>query len=143
MPFKSSVVVCFIFLAFCLQLVSCGGQGDSEDISLAPYLYEESLEIDPNPINLYEEAIFYMGWEDHDGDLENGTITVRLVTDEDEVIMISYEDLEIEGDKSGSLSFTVEIMDGYQGTYYIIAQDEDGNISNEVSVYLYLNDPNY
>lgn len=118
----------------------CAGRGDDEgNEDLEPFLYQESFEIWPDPAELYEDATFYFGWKDHDGDMEDPTILVRLVTEADESILLDAENIDVEGEKSGSLSFKIRIQDGYQGTYYIVVQDEDGNLSNEISRFLYVN----
>jgi len=112
---------------------------DDDSVSIDPHLFEDSFQIDPNPVDLYETATFYLAWEDHDGDFDEPTVTVRLVTEDDVTTMIPIENLEVEGTTGGSLSFEVEILDEYQGEYSVIVRDEDGNVSNEVTEYLYVN----
>ena len=120
--------------------ISCTSNKENpQEVTVTPYLFPDSLTIDPNPINLHDEALFIMAWEDFDNDMRNATLTVRLVNDDEDEIFIEYDDLEITGDTRGVITFTVDVRDGYQGTYFVIAQDESGLVSNEISLYLYVN----
>jgi hypothetical protein len=124
-----------------LVIAGCAGEGNSPETTLVPYLYQETLEISPNPADLDTDVVFLMGWKDHDGDLTEGFVTVRLVNDFDEARIIPIKNVKFEGKTSGVLSFEVTIRDGYQGTYYIIAADKKGHLSDEISQYLFVNAP--
>lgn len=136
------LIVIFIVSFGLLSVFNCTGRGGSEDDEdLAPFLFQESFEIWPAPAELYEDATFYFGWEDHDGDMENPTIIVYLVNEAGDNITLDAENIEVDSDSdtAGSLSFTVRIMDGYQGDYNILVEDEMGNQSNNISRFLYVN----
>jgi hypothetical protein len=47
--------------------------------------------------------------------------------------------VETESDTAGAISFTIRVLDGYQGDYYVVVQDEAGNLSNEITRFLYVN----
>ena len=136
-PFSiaAAVILSMILWAACTT-------GSEDDESLAPVLYQKSFEVFPDPVQLYENARFYFGWKDHDGGLEYPTILVNLVNDDGESIILDAENIKIsESDDgtSGSINFEIMIMDGYQGTYNIVVVDEDGNNSNKISHYVYVN----
>ncbi len=142
---KRATAFIIILSLFCLSLVlicSCGGRGGSaDDEDLAPFLFENSFEIWPEPAELYEDATFYFGWEDHDGDMENPTILVYLVNEAGDNIILDAENIDVDSDSdtAGSISFTIRMMDGYQGDYFIVIEDEEGNQSNQISRFLYIN----
>ena len=124
-----------------LVMAGCAGEGNPPETTLAPYLYQETLEISPNPADIDTDVVFVMGWKDHDGDLTEGSVTVRLVNDFDEAKIVPIKNVEFEGETSGVLSFELTIRDGYQGAYYIIVTDEMGHVSDEISQYLFVNAP--
>lgn len=129
-----------MILTFVL-VVACS-TGTEDDESLAPVLFQDSFDVFPDPVQLYENAKFYFGWLDHDGDMESPTIIVNLINDDGDSIILDAEKIDVEESddgKTGSISFQVMIMDGYQGTYNIIVVDDKGNNSNRISQYVYVN----
>jgi hypothetical protein len=140
------VLFALLMMVLAFALFACtAGEEEQEDEDLAPVLYQESFEIYPSPAELFEEATFYFGFEDHDGDMDDPTILLLLTTEAEEAIQVQITNLEVlssNEDKAtaGSISFKVLIQDGYEGTYRIVVQDEAGNQSNAVTRFLFVND---
>jgi len=134
-------VVVFVF-AFAFVL---GCDNGEEETSMVPYLYEDGFSISPNPVSAFEEATFFFPFLDHDGNVDDATVFVRLETDMGDVIELAPEEgtFEVDGDTKGAMSFDLKIgsQDDSQGTYYVYIVDEAGNRSNEISEYLLVNPP--
>ncbi len=126
-------------LAFALLFCACSKDGGESDADMAPLIYQNSLRIFPNPSWLYEDSEFYFAWEDFDGDMDEAIVTVRFEAQNGDIRYIESEDVEVEGDTGGSLSFTRNILDGDEGRYYITVTDEAGNVSNEIDIFMYVN----
>jgi len=136
-------VLCAV-LATALCLAACEGEGkDQEDISLSPFLYPDTFEIIPNPAESGDKVKFFFGFSDHDGDVEDGQLVVRLEDDAGNItgIEIDDDDWEIEGTTHGSIEFELEVIETGQGEYLVYFIDEAGNVSNEISEYLFVNPP--
>ena len=133
--------ICLLLLLTASFLIGpgCGGRGDEKETDLKPVLFQESFQIQPDPGQLYQDAVFYFGWKDHDGDMAHPVILCRLVNDAQQSVFLDAEQITVSGETAGSLSFSVRILDGYQGEYFIVIQDEAGNLSNEITRYLYVN----
>ena len=133
-------IALMLLIALFLICTACADRGNNqEDAELAPVLFEESLRIFPDPAELYEDARFYFGWEDHDGDMTDPTITVLLINEAGDQIILDAENIEVQGEYAGTLSFTIRVLDGYQGEYHIVVQDDYGRQSAEISRFLYVN----
>jgi hypothetical protein len=138
------ILLCGILIASLLMMPGCTGRGDEDDEDLAPFLYQDTFEIWPEPAQLYEDATFLVGWKDHDGDMNNPVVIVNLVNEQGDQVLLNAENIKVEGEEeemrtTGALSFTIRIEDGYQGDYYILVRDEAGNLSNEISRFLFVN----
>lgn len=127
-----------LVLLFALAL-SCDKDGSEGDEDLAPVLYQDSFMIHPNPATLYEKALFYFAFTDHDGDMKNPSLTLTYEVKENERQTVAVDKIHVEGETSGSLWFELEIYDGYEGTYYITVTDESGRVSNEIEIALFVN----
>jgi len=126
-------------LICCLAALGCAGDGNADDVDLDPELTE--LTIAPNPADVNDEALFYAAWRDHDGDMENATVTLELENEEGDAFILPVFDLEIEGTATaGTLSFRVKILSGYQGNCLLTVTDEAGHTSEEVEEYLFVNE---
>ncbi len=109
------------------------------DEDLAPFLFQDSLRVWPNPAWLYEDAEFYFAWKDYDGDMDEPAISLRLQKDDGSIVYIEPQNLTIEGRTGGSIVFDRTILDGDEGRWYVVASDKAGNESNEIEIYLYVN----
>jgi hypothetical protein len=145
MPNRLSLVLLAV-LAVCVIQFSCT-HGEESNESLAPFLYPDSARVFPNPAWLYEDATFYFAFRDHDGDMQNPVVILRRTDEkEDEDAggsensqYVEVDDIAVDGAAYGSISFPLEILDGYQGNYYISVMDEAGNVSEEIEVFLFVN----
>lgn len=136
---RDHCLVLLIGLICGLAAIACDGDGKEEDVDLDPELM--GLEIEPNPADVNEEIVFYAGWRDHDGDMENATVTLELENDEGDSFILPIFDLTIEGtETAGTLSFRVTILSGYQGNCLLTVTDEAGHTSEEVEEYLFVNE---
>ncbi|MCB1153604.1 MAG: hypothetical protein H6684_05625 [Deltaproteobacteria bacterium] len=117
---------------------ACDG-GDDENADLAPEIFQDSLRVNPNPAWLNEDATFYFAWKDFDGDMEEPVVTVRFENEDGDERFVEINDVVAEGDTGGSIRFDVEVRDGDEGTYSIIVADEEGNVSNEIEIFLFVN----
>ena len=128
-----------VFIVF----VGCD-RGD-EETSPVPHLYEDGLSILPNPAPAYSEVTVFFPFYDHDGDVKNASVFVRLETETGDEIELAPEEgtFEVLGDTNGAMSFDLKLgsQSESQGTYYIYIVDEAGHRSNEISEYLLVNPP--
>ena len=136
---KVSIPLFMFLLAFALVLWGCTQDASEGDEDLAPHLFQDSLRIDPNPAWLYEDATFYFGWEDFDGDMESPALTVSFEDEDGKTRFIEIDEIEAEGETGGAVWFDLKILDGFEGTYTITATDKDGNLSNEIEIFLFVN----
>lgn len=140
---QRKVVVLILSVAIFAIVFGCD-KGD-EDVSLAPYLYEDSLTISPNPARAFDKVTFFFAYSDHDGDVKKATVFIHLESDEGDIVQLSPDEgtFEVKGNTNGAISFelTLKSVAESQGTYYIYIVDEAGNRSNEISEYLAVNPP--
>jgi hypothetical protein len=129
-------VVGLFFL--CATLAGCAGDNPAE--SRVPELL--SIEIVPNPVDLYEFTTVIVGFSDHDGDMEEPTVHLSIETEDEQVIDVPVKDVEVSDDiVNGTVTFTVEVLDGYEGNCVVTIADEAGNVSEPIEEFLFVNQP--
>lgn len=140
---KGLIVVAVLGLLIFTTFSGCE-KGD-EEVSLAPYLYENSLTISPNPARAFDKVTFFFAYSDHDGDVRKATVFIRLETEGGDTFYLSPDEgtFEVKGNTNGAMSFelTIKSVSESQGTYYVYIVDEAGNRSNEIYEYLAVNPP--
>lgn len=118
---------------------ACTKGGGAPEFEAAPELYEDSIRINPNPAWLYEKALFYFAFTDEDGDLDDASILVTFENDDGDTRIVEVQDLEIDGETAGTMTFEMTVRDGDEGLYTISIVDDAGNVSNEIEIYLFVN----
>ncbi|MCL4233394.1 MAG: hypothetical protein KJ042_02630 [Deltaproteobacteria bacterium] len=132
-------VLVFVLVASISALALACSKGGEDDRDLAPELFAESIRVYPNPAWLYEKALFYFGFEDFDGDMDNPTLIVRFEDEDGGSKVVEIASFDIEGETAGTVEFEIVVRDGDEGTYFVAIADDAGNLSNEIPVFLYVN----
>ena len=139
---KGAILFISVLMVFAFV---CGCDRGNENVSLAPHLYEDGYTISPNPISAFKTATIFFPYSDHDGDIKDSTVFIRLESDAGDVYQLSPNEgsFKVWGGTDGAMSFELDIksVSESQGTYYIYIVDEAGNRSNEISDYLAVNPP--
>ncbi|MDP8255231.1 MAG: hypothetical protein P9M14_05735 [Candidatus Alcyoniella australis] len=139
-----SIPIALLCVATILILAAgCPSSDDEQDdVSLAPYLYQETFEIEPNPAESGETVSFFFGFDDFDGDVSEALIVVRH-KDDDGVVspVVPESDPLIKGRTHGSVEFELTVIEADQGQYLAYMIDNAGNVSNEITMQFYVNPP--
>ena len=123
-----------------LAAFGCVGDGPRPSGDLTPELFD--LQIIPNPADVGSEPTFIASFKDLDGDMLDATVELIVETEEDEEeFEVPVIDLQIDGEKTGSIAFRIEVLPEHQGAFKLRVTDEDGNRSDEVEEFLFVNEP--
>ncbi|MDP8225546.1 MAG: hypothetical protein P9L99_19450 [Candidatus Lernaella stagnicola] len=130
--------VLFAIVTAFLALGACAGDGIRPDGDLTPELLD--MVAIPNPADVGSETTFIASFVDHDGDIEDFSIELIVETEDDEEkFEVPAIDLRVEGLTEGSISFRVNVLDYYQGTFKLRLIDAAGNVSDEIEEFLFVN----
>lgn len=144
--FLKIVFSCALLSLFGLACATDGGG----DVSLAPELSEDSFAASANPAESGDEVLFFIAYEDHDGDLAEGRLNLLLTDADGFDTTIELDDpdkdnankIRISGTTAGTISFVLIAEDEYDdGEFTLTVYDHAGHKSNEASMFLDVNPP--